>query len=148
MFKMSKLHRLGAILLMVGCVGVAWGATRIPSFVFETSFEDCFGAGPVDINMNPGADAMAIVNYVPGTDTTVVQVIVSDFGGTPVGTCIVRLNPDVGDLGTFRADSQGNGHFHGSVAGDHRGSNVELWQQADPPFEPHNCPAILLASGQ
>lgn len=145
---MSKLHRLGAILLLVGCVGVAWGATRIPSFVFEDSFVGCITGTDVPLTTNADAAAMAIVNYVPGTNTTVVQVIVSDFTGTPVGQCIVRLNPDVGDLGTFRADSQGNGHFHGSVAGDHRGSNVELWQQVESPFEPDNCPAIMIASGQ
>ena len=143
---MSKLNRLGAILLLVGCVGVAWGATRIPSFVFEDSFVSCFTGEDVPLNMDPAADAMAIINYAPGTDTTIVQVIVSDFGGTPVGLCIVRLNPDVGDLGTFRADSQGNGHFHGSIAGDHRGSNIELWQQVDDPFL--GCPAVLIASGQ
>ena len=147
---MSKLNRLGAMLVLVALVGVAWaGATKIPSFVVEQTYEDCFGAGTIPLNIDPAADGMAILNYASGADKTIVQVIVSDFSGAPLGQCIVRMNPDPGfDLGTFTLDSQGNGHFRGSMAGNHADANIELWQQVDPPFPPANCPAVLIATGQ
>lgn len=146
---MFKLNRLGAMLLLAAFVGVAWGAaTKIPSFVVVGTYADCFSSDLIPLNMDVAADGMAILNYVPGTKKTVVQVIVSDFSGAPFNQFIVRLNPDVGDLGTFNVDSQGNGNFHGSVDGDKSGSSVELWQQVDPPFAPANCPAVLMATGQ
>lgn len=141
---MFKLNRLGAMLLLAAFVGVAWGAaTKIPSFMVETSYADCFGGPDIALNMDPAADGMAILNYVPGTNKTIVQVIVSDFSGAPVDEFIVRLDSAADELGRFFVDSQGNGHFHGSLAGDHSASNVELWQQAQA-----NCPIVLIASGQ
>ena len=146
---MTKLNRLCAMLLLVVFVGVAWaGATKIPSFVVEQTYEDCFGAGTIPLNIDPAADGMAILNYAPGSNKTNVQVIVSGFGEAPLRQCIVRLNPDVGDLGVFNLNDQGHGNFHGTIDGDHTGSNVELWQQIDPPFPPANCPAVLMATGQ
>ena len=150
---MSKLNRLGTMLLLAGFVGVAWGAaTKISSFVMEKTFTSCFdgiAGDEVPLNMDPAADGMAILNYVAGSDKTIVQVIVSDFSGAPLQRFIVRLDPvpcDLPpcDLGTFLVDSQGNGHFHGEISGDHSGSNVKLFQQPDPP----PCPAVLIASGK
>lgn len=150
---MFKLNRLGTMLLLAGFVGVAWGAAnKISSFMVEDAYADCITGDPIPLNMDPAADGMAILNYVFGTNKTIVQVIVSDFSGAPLIQFIVRLNPGVGfdlvDLGTFNVDSQGNGHFHGEIDGDHSGSNVELWQQVDDPFAPANCPAVLIATGQ
>ena len=142
---MFKLNRLGAMLLLVAFVGVAWGAaTKIPSFVIEADFIGCPSGNVVDIEMADAADGMAILNYAAGANKTIVQVIVSDFSGARLQRFIVRLFPDVGDLGTFLVDSQGNVHFHGEISGDHSGSNVKLFQQPDPP----PCPAVLIASGK
>ncbi|MCH7840583.1 MAG: hypothetical protein IID38_10170, partial [Planctomycetes bacterium] len=67
---MSKLNRLGAVLFMVALVGVAWGgATKISSFMIEADFIGCPSGDGVDIEMADAADGMAILNYVPGTDT-------------------------------------------------------------------------------
>ena len=145
---MTKLNRLCAMLLLVAFVGVAWGAaTKIPSFVVEESFTACPSGDVIALNLDAAADGMAILNYVPGGNKTIVQVIVSDFTGAPLQRFIVRLEGVDGDVGTFPVDSQGNGHFHGEVGGDQSGSNVELWQQVDSPFAPDNCPAVLIASG-
>ncbi len=167
---MLKFNRVVCVALVCAVVGVAWGAaSRIPSFVVEPTYptcsgvctngapctldfpctdgSDCVGIGdPIPIVVDPDADGMAILNYVAGADKTVVLVIVSDFSGAPISGFIVRLNPDVGDLGFFSLDSQGNGHFRGEIAGDHSGSNVELWQQVQPPSA--SCPAVLIATGQ
>ncbi len=150
MSKMSKLNRLGAVLLLVALVGVAWGGvSKIPSFVVEQNFEDCFGAGSFSLHYDPAADGMAILNYVPGTDTTIVQVILSDFTPGPlvINELIVSLGHDEGlDVGRFRVGAQGNGHFHGEMPGDLRHKNVTLWQEVDPPQL--NCPSVLVATGQ
>lgn len=147
---MSKLYRLGAILVLVALVGVAWGGvTKIPSFVVEQNFEDCFGAGSFPLHYDAAADGMAILSYVPGTDTTIVQVIVSDFtpGPTVLNDLIVSLDHDLGlDVGRFRVGAQGNGNFHGEMPGDLRGSTVTLWQEVDPPQL--GCEAVLIATGQ
>lgn len=141
---MFKLNRLSAMLLLVVFVGVAWGAAnKISSFGIEDSFINCIDDEEIPLTINPAADGMAILNYVPGSDKTIVQVIVSDFTGAPLQRCIVRLDPDVGDLGTFLTDSQGNGHFHGEIAGNQSASNVELYQDVDP-----RCPAIRVAFGK
>ena len=146
---MFKLNRLGVMLLLAAFVGVAWGAaTKIPSFEIQATYPDCSGGPDIEAPLfGSAADGMAILNYVLGTDTTIVQVIVSDFTGGDVDEYIVRLNPgedvDLVDLGTFFVDSQGNGHFHGVSNGDHSVSNVELWQQAQA-----NCPIVLIATGQ
>lgn len=152
MFKMSKLNRLGAVLLLVALVGVAWGAvSKIPSFVVEQNFQDCFSTATGSLNY-PIADGMAILNYVPGTDRTIVQVILSDFTPGPlvINDLIVSLEHAGGhdDLGTVRIGAQGNGHFHGEISGDFRGANVTLWQEVDPPFPPANCPPVLVGTGQ
>ena len=168
---MFKFNRSVCVLLACGLVGIAWGAvSKIPSFVVEDTYSSCSGVcsdtgGPCTgdfpcsigatcvgigdqfpIGLGPDADGMAILNYVAGTDKTIVQVTVSDFSGAPLDRFIVRLDPEVGDLGTFLVDSQGNGHFHGEISGDQRGSNVELWQQVQSPSA--SCPAVLIATGQ
>ena len=166
--KMFKLNRLVTMLLLVAFVGVAWGAaTKIPSFEIEDTATSCSGVcsdtggpctnafpcpsgaacdgigDPFPLTLDPAADGMAILNYVSGTNKTIVQVIVSNFSGAPLGRFIVRLDPDVGDLGTFLVDSQGNGHFHGEIGGNHSTKNVKLFQQAQVP----PCPADLIATG-
>lgn len=144
---MLKSTRMGTVLVLVALVGVAWaGVTKIPAFVIEESWTDCLTNNPVALNMNESADGMAILNYAGGANKTVIQVIVSNFTGAPLDHYIVRLNPDVGyDLGTFVVDSKGNGHFHTEITGDVSASNIELWQQVQPPF---SCDAVLIASGQ
>ncbi len=147
---MFKLNRLGTVLLLVAFVGVAWGAAnKISSFFVVASYADCFSSDDINLNMDLDASGMAILNYASGADKTIVQVIVSDFTGAPVDEFIVRLNPDVGDLGTFFVDSQGNGHFRGEVSGevngDVSGSNVELWQQTQ---GGPTCVPVLIAYGQ
>lgn len=141
---MFRFNRLVLTVMLVGVAAVAWGAVnKVNSFVVEDSFVNCAG-GVTYIDMDENADGMAILNYASGSDKTIVQVMVSDFSGAPLERFIVRLDPDVGDLGTFLVDSQGNGHFHGEISGDHSGSNVELWQEVSPP----PCPAVLIATGQ
>ena len=146
---MSKLNRLGAILLLVALVGVAWGGvTKIPSFVVQQTFDDCFSSGTGSLNYDASADGMAILNYAPGTDTTIVQVIVSDFSPGPlvINELIVSLGHDEGlDVGRFRIGAQGNGHFHGEMSGDLRHKNVTLWQEVDPPQI--GCEPVLIATG-
>ena len=151
---MSKLNRLGAMLLLVAFVGVAWGAaTKIPSFVVEDTWGTCFGecsdtgfscsegscASPAicegvgdqfPFGLDPdAADGMAILNYVPGTDTTIVQVIVSDFtpGPSVLNELIVSLGHDEDlDVGRFTIGAQGNGNFHGEMPGNLTGATVTL----------------------
>ncbi len=144
---MFKFNRLVCVLLACGLVGVVWGAVRkIPSFVVEETLADCDTGNPIYLDMDPNADGMAILNYASGADKTIVQVIVSDFtGALSIDRYIVRLSPDVGDLGTFLVDSQGNGHFHGEISGNVSDSNIELWQQVQPA---PGCPAVLIATGQ
>ncbi len=140
---MFKFNRLVVTVLLVGVAAVSWGAvTKIPSLVVNNDYLACDGVTPVGLNINSNADGMAILNYAAGAEKTIVQVIVSDFTGAPFDRFIVKLG--TADLGTFLVDSQGNGHFHGEIGGDHSGSNVELWQQIQ--LQP--CPAVLIATGQ
>ena len=129
---MLRFDRLILSVVLVGVAAVAWGAVKIPSFAIEDSWTHCGADGEIPIDLDANADGMAILNYVSGQDKTIVQVIVSDFTGDPIlnGRYFVRMDPGDGfDIGTFLVDSQGNGHFHGEVAGEQNGSNVELWAQ-------------------
>ena len=140
---MFKFNRLILSVMLVGVAVVAWGAVKIPSFVIEESHRTCSGVSRL-IELDANADGMAILNYAAGRDRTVVQVILSDFTGDAIlnGRYFVRTNPGDGfDMGTFLVDSQGNGHFHGEVSGDHSGSNIELWAQPGP------CAKVLIATG-
>lgn len=141
---MFKFNRLVLTVMLVGVAGVAWGGARkIPTLVVEQFAQACDGT-IVELNVNPDADGMAILNYVAGTSRTNVQIIVTRFTGAPLDRFIVRLTPGDGfALGTFLVDGQGNGHFHGTVLGNFEDSSVELWQQVAPP----GCPAVLIASG-
>ena len=144
---MSKIRRLGALPLVALLVSVAWaGATKIPSFAIEPTWPDCLTGNPIPLNMDANADGMAILNYAQGANKTIVQVIVSDFTGAPLDVFIVRMNPDVGyDIGTFTVNSRGNGHFHAEISGNVTASNVEIWQQVQPPPD---CAPVLIATGQ
>jgi hypothetical protein len=84
-------------------VGVAYGAARkITSF---TTFGE-----------PAGAEGMAILNYVSGTNETVVQIIVTGFSA---GTTYDIEFVGVGFIEVaFTTDNQGNGHFHRRVSGD------------------------------
>ncbi len=137
---MFRFDRLVLTVMLVGVAAVAWGAVKIPSFVLESSRTTCDG-GSRDINLDPNADGMAILNYVSGPNKTIVQVIVSDFTGDPKlnGLYLVMIGDD--DIGRFLVDSQGNGHFHGDVSGDRSGSNVTIWA------EPGACGKVLIATG-
>lgn len=170
---MLKFNRVLSVLALCAVVGVAWGAiNKISAFVVEDTASSCSGVcsdtgGPCTgdspcadgatclgigdqfpIGLDPAADGMAILNYAQGGDKTIVQVILSDFSGAPLPRFIVRLVSNAGsvELGTILVDSQGNGNFHGEVAGDHSGSNVELYQQIQAPSA--SCPAVLIATGQ
>ncbi len=140
---MFRFDRLVLTVMLVGVAAVAWGAVKIPSFVIEESHMTCQGVSRL-IELDANADGMAILNYVAGRDRTIVQVILSDFTGDTIlnGRYFVRLSPGDGfDIGTFLVDSQGNGHFHGEVSGDHSRSNIELWAQPGP------CDKVLIATG-
>ncbi len=145
---MFRFDRLVIAVVLVGVTAVAWGrAVKIPSFVIEASRLSCDGTFR-DITLNPNADGMAILNYAGGArDKTIVQVILSDFTGDPNlnGLYFLRLSADDGsddvDMGMFLVGSQGNGHFHGEVSGDHSGANVEVWA------EPGVCGQVLIATG-
>ena len=144
---MFRFDRLVLTVMLVGVAVVAWGAVKIPSFVVEEFYLACDNSTPIDVNLDPNADGMAILNYVSAQEKTVVQVIVSDFTGTDTllnGRYFVRLSPGDGlDIGTFLVDSQGNGNFHGEVSGDHSDKTVELWAQPGACIDKH-----LIASGQ
>ncbi len=105
---MFKFRRLLCAVLVCALVGIAYGAaTKIGSF--------CPRNGE-----NPSADGMAILNYVPGDNRTVVQLIVSNFSpGVTYNVEFVGL----GIIGSaFMTDSQGNGNFHWNLGGNFSGA--------------------------
>jgi hypothetical protein len=102
---MRQIQRFVAILLVCGLAGTAVGSARKVRMFTPQGSELA------------SADGAAVLNYVPGTEVTIVQIMLTGF--TPYSTYDLEMrSPTHGSLYSYSVlltDDQGNAQFHSEI---------------------------------